>query len=54
MVRILVILLVAWLVLTLLGALIQGLFWLAVIGGLLFLSTLAYAAIKGRDNPSIR
>jgi len=51
---IIAILLVIWLVLTVLGVLIKGLFWLAIIGGLLFLGTAAYAAIKRRNNPSIR
>jgi hypothetical protein len=51
---IIAILLVIWLVVTVLGAVIKGLFWLAIIGGLLFLATAAYAAVKRRDKPSIR
>lgn len=54
MLAIIGVLLVIWLVVTLLGAFIKGLFWLAIIGGLLFLGTAAYGAIKRRDNPSIR
>ena len=34
-------LLIAWLVITVLGAVIHGLFWLAVIGAILFLGTAA-------------
>jgi hypothetical protein len=30
---------------------IKGLFWLAVIGGVLFLATAAYGAIKGKSDP---
>lgn len=42
------VLLLIWLVLTVLGALLKGLFWLAVIGGALFIGTAAYGAIKNR------
>jgi hypothetical protein len=48
MVRIIAVLLAIWLLLTVLGAVIKGLFWLAVIGGLLFVGTAAYGAIKGK------
>jgi hypothetical protein len=34
-------LLVIWLVLTVVGAIVEGLFWLAVVGGLFFLGTVA-------------
>lgn len=44
-------LVVIWLAFTVLGFLIEGLFWLGVIGGVLFLGTSAYTAIKGRNNP---
>jgi hypothetical protein len=43
------VLLLIWLVVTVLGALLKGLFWLAVIGGLLFVGTAAYGAIKNRS-----
>ncbi|CCH35491.1 hypothetical protein ABZ816_12880 [Actinosynnema sp. NPDC047251] len=46
MVKIILWLLAAWLVLTLVGAVVKGLVWLAVIGGVLFLATAAYGAIK--------
>jgi hypothetical protein len=37
--RLLGLLLVVWLVLTVVGAIVKGLFWLAVVGLLLFLAT---------------
>lgn len=49
MLGIIVVLLVIWLALGLLGALIKGLFWLAIVGGVLFLGTAAYGAIKGKS-----
>ncbi|MET0191010.1 hypothetical protein EV383_3633 [Pseudonocardia sediminis] len=42
------VLLVIWLVLAVLGFVIKGLFWLAIIGIVLFLATAAYGAVKGR------
>jgi uncharacterized membrane protein len=39
-------LLAVWAVLSILGAVIEGLFWLAIVGAVLFLGTAAYAAIK--------
>jgi hypothetical protein len=50
--RIIGVLLVAWLVVSVLGALLEGLFWLAVAGGVLFLGTAAYGAIKGGKRTS--
>lgn len=47
------ILLVAWLVLSILGAVIEGLFWLTIVGVVLFLSTAAYGAIKHRSRRQI-
>lgn len=46
---IIVVLLVVWLVVALLGVLIKGLFWLLVIGGVLFLGTAAYGWLKLRS-----
>jgi len=46
MMKLIVFLLVAWLVLAVLGFVIKGLFWLAVIGIILFLATLAYGWVK--------
>jgi LPXTG-motif cell wall-anchored protein len=53
MMTLLIFLLVAWLVLTVLGVLIEGLFWLAVIGVVLFLGTAGYAAIKRRASRQV-
>jgi hypothetical protein len=44
--RILGLLLVVWLAITVLGAVVKGLFWLAVIGVLLFLVTAAFGMRK--------
>ena len=39
-------LLVIWLVLAVIGAVVEGLFWLLVVGVLLFLATAAYGWVK--------
>lgn len=39
-------LLVVWLVLAIVGALVEGLFWLLVIGVVLFVATAAYGWVK--------
>ena len=41
MLRLIGLLLVVWLVITLVGALVKGLFWLAVVGVLFFVATAA-------------
>ena len=41
-----VVLLVAWLVVALLGVLLEGLFWLLVIGALLFVGTAVWGWLK--------
>jgi hypothetical protein len=46
--RFLGLLLVVWLVLTVVGAVVKGLFWLAVIGVLFFAATAAIGARKRR------
>lgn len=46
-------LLVVWLVISVLGFVIKGLFWLAVVGIVLFLATSALGLTK-RDDRSIR
>lgn len=43
------VLLVIWLVFAVLGFVIKGLFWLAIIGIVLFLGTVAYGAVRGRS-----
>lgn len=50
MLQIILTILVIWLVLIVLGLLIKGLLWLAVIGIILFLVTAAYGWIKGKTN----
>ena len=49
MLRLLGLLLVVWLVVTLLGAVVKGLFWLAVVGLLLFLATAVLGWNKRND-----
>ncbi len=46
-----VVLLLVWLALSILGAVIEGLFWLTIVGVMLFLGTAAYGAIRRRSNP---
>jgi hypothetical protein len=46
--RFLLVLLAFWVVLTLIGAVVKGLFWLAVIGFLLFLGTAVLGAARRR------
>jgi LPXTG-motif cell wall-anchored protein len=43
-------LLLVWLVLAVVGAMIEGLFWLTIVGAVLFLATAAYGAIKRRSD----
>jgi len=52
MLRILGLLLVVWLVITVVGAVIKGLFWLAVVGALFFLVTAALGWHK-KDRTSL-
>lgn len=51
---VLIILLVAWVVLSIIGFVIEGLLWLALIGIILFAGTVVYGAIRrraGNANP---
>ena len=48
-VGIIAVLLIVWLAITVLGAVLKDLFWLAIIGGLLFIATAAYGAIKNKS-----
>ncbi len=48
--RVLGVLLIIWLALTLLGAIIKGLLWIAIIGGLLFVGTAIYGWSKKQIN----
>jgi hypothetical protein len=47
--RLLGLLLVVWLVVTVIGAVIEGLFWLAVVGALFFVATAALGWNKRDD-----
>lgn len=46
MLGIIALLLVVWLVLAVVGAVVEGLFWLLVIGAVLFVATAAYGWMK--------
>lgn len=46
MLKIFAVLLVVWLALAVLGAVVEGLFWLAVVGGPLFLATAGHGYLK--------
>ncbi|GAA1464939.1 hypothetical protein NE857_04400 [Nocardiopsis exhalans] len=49
MVYLILVLLAIWLVLAILGIVIRGLFWLAVIGGLLFVATAVWGWLQNRQ-----
>lgn len=49
MLRIVGLLLAVWLVLVILGAVLKGLFWLLVIGAVLFFATAAYGWVKREE-----
>ena len=49
MLRLLGLLLVVWLVVAVIGAVVEGLFWLAVIGLIFFVATAALGRNKHRD-----
>lgn len=53
MLGVIVVLLLVWLVVAILGAVIEGLFWLTIVGAVLFLATAAYAAVKRRAGRQI-
>lgn len=48
-VGIIAVLLIVWLAITVLGAILKGLFWLAVIGGILFVATAVYGAVRNKS-----
>jgi hypothetical protein len=55
LVTIVVVLLVAWLAISVVGAVIRGLFWLTVVGVVLFVGTAAYGYLKrGSGGRSLR
>ncbi len=47
------VLLVVWLVVSILGAVIEGLFWLTVIGIVLFLGTAAFGFLKRKSGKQV-
>ncbi|MHA6670152.1 hypothetical protein ACX3O0_14930 [Homoserinimonas sp. A447] len=49
---IIVILLIIWLAVSVLGFVIEGLFWLAVFGIILFIATAIVGWVRGRVNKS--
>ncbi len=51
MIAFLAVLLVIWLVVAVIGVIIEGLFWLTVIGAVLFLATGGYLYLKRRSGP---
>lgn len=46
---VLIILLVVWAVLSVVGFVIEGLFWIAIIGILLFVGTLIFGFVRNRN-----
>ncbi|MEC3893797.1 MULTISPECIES: hypothetical protein [Nocardiopsis] len=49
MVYLILVLLAVWLILAILGTLIKGLFWLAVIGAILFVATAIWGWLQNRS-----
>lgn len=49
MLKLIGLLLVVWVALMIIGAVLEGLFWLLVLGGLLFLGTAAYGWSKSNS-----
>lgn len=50
-----VVLLLLWIALAVVGAVLEGLFWLTVVGVVLVLGTTAYAAVRRRrSGPPLR
>ncbi|MCP2333102.1 MULTISPECIES: hypothetical protein [Actinoalloteichus] len=47
------VLLVIWLGLAVLGAVFKALWWLLIVGAVLFVGTAAYGAIKGRNQKQL-
>lgn len=52
MLKIIGVLLVVWLAVAILGAVIKGLFWLTIVGAVLFVATAAYGYLKRRSGPT--
>jgi len=43
-----------WLVISIIGFVVKALFWVGIIGGIAFLATLAYGALKSKSSPGTR
>jgi hypothetical protein len=54
LIRVLGALLVIWLAFMLIGVIIKGVFFLAIVGGVLFLATAGYAAIRNNSRRRLR
>jgi LPXTG-motif cell wall-anchored protein len=55
MLSVIAVLLLVWLVLAVLGAMIEGLLWMTIVGAVLFIATAAYGAMKRRrDRQALR
>jgi hypothetical protein len=54
MIGLIAVLLLVWLALSILGAVIEGLFWLTIVGAVLFVGTAAYAAIRRRTGRQVQ
>lgn len=54
MLGVIVVLLLVWLALVILGAVIEGLLWLTIVGAVLFVATGVYGAIKRRADRQVR
>ncbi|WP_168220105.1 MULTISPECIES: hypothetical protein [unclassified Salinibacterium] len=50
MLKIILILLAIWIVLSIIGFVVEGLFWLAIVGLVLFAITAIFGGVKGRGS----
>lgn len=48
MLTVIAVLLIVWLALAILGAVVEGLLWLTIVGAVLFVGTAAYGAVRRR------
>lgn len=52
--KIIGVLLIVWIAISVLGAVVKGLFWLTIVGVVLFVGTAAYGALKGGSRKELR
>ncbi len=50
MLKLIAVLLVLWVAVSIIGAVVEGLFWLTVVGLMLFLATAAYGYVQRRSS----